>query len=495
MATTNNSSQPQQSQWLLRRRERLRLSRYEMIRQRILLFHRHKCFAILIVLVIVIVYRVNQGLSPSSTVSVFPWSRNTLPFNLRHLPTITSLPPSTEVIQKLNKKLRDPDQILQWLMNQPFLKNGSSRQGMVDRKSAKNKSSREQKKKLVQLTSFGPSGLVIMDKLHRMGELDHVPILTIDTLHLFPETYQLWKACQAKYGKAFHLHVYTPEAIADRKAFDDKYGNDLWHRDPDRYGYLTKYEPTHRALDQLHVGAWMTGRRQSQGGERENLAVLELEEDTGRLKINPLAYWTYDDVWNYIRKYNVPYNELHDQGYKSIGDVMTTRAVGSNDPERSGRFVGLNRTECGMHSHLEKLQELKEEAAANNVAFVKPTLLCEYCTDVDLTSFQSDVVQANVDILLEFYSPLCGACQEFSPSLQRIAKQLANTDIGVYRFDITSSDLSDEMRAQGFQVEVTPTLYFVRHNPLRLSLYEGMHEELAVIDWLEQVSGRSVSNH
>jgi phosphoadenosine phosphosulfate reductase len=94
--------------------------------------------------------------------------------------------------------------------------------------------------------------------------------------------------------------------------------------------------------------AWLNGRRRSQGGARASLPFFEFDVD-GRLKVNPLANWTYDQTWEYIREHNVPYNPLHDQGYKSIGDKMTTFPVGENEPERAGRWQGSSKTECGIH--------------------------------------------------------------------------------------------------------------------------------------------------
>lgn len=157
-------------------------------------------------------------------------------------------------------------------------------------------------------------------------------------------------------------------------------------------------------------------------------------------------------------------------------------------PERSGRFVGLNQTECGMHSHLEKVQKLREKAAQEEQEFVMPTLPCAECHDVDLNNFQADIVQSTErDILLEFYSPLCGACQEFAPTFRRIVAK-AKDKVQISRFDITESDLTDEMQEQGFEVEATPTLYLVQHKPLRLTLYEGDHSEFAILDWLEKMT-------
>jgi phosphoadenosine phosphosulfate reductase len=444
--------QKSQTEWLMRKR-RNRLSRFEITWQRIMLYHRQKCLVVLGLLVLTVVYRTNNNQNTS-------WSLTTTKSNLR-APSKISFPPSEQDLKKLNAELKDPDQILKWAANQ-----------FSDHS-------------LVQFTSFGPSGLVILDKLYRMGLLENIPAVTIDTLHLFPETYDLVTKVRETYSKSLKLHNYTPNGFGTRQKFDDQFGAGLWKADPDTYSQLTKLEPTRRALKDLNVSAWITGRRRSQGGERTDLQVLELDDD-GRLKINPLAGWSYDDVWNYLLEFQVPYNALHDAGYKSVGDVMTSRAVPPTAPERSGRFVGMNTTECGMHSHLEKIKRLREEAEAQDEVFVLPTLPCDDCNDVDLTNFEAQIIQSTqADILLEFYSPLCGACQEFSPTFKGIAKKLkAAPQITVARFDVTESEMTDTMREQGFVVEVTPTLYLVQHDPLRVSLYEGEPNEFDILDWL-----------
>lgn len=114
---------------------------------------------------------------------------------------------------------------------------------------------------------------------------------------------------------------------------------------------MTKVEPTGRALKHFNVDVWITGRRRSQGDLRSTLRVLEKTKD-GRIKVNPLAWWGWDMVWQYIKEHNVPFNPLLNHGYKSIGDVHSTVVVGKEAPERSGRWSGEFRTECGMHTTL-----------------------------------------------------------------------------------------------------------------------------------------------
>jgi len=183
----------------------------------------------------------------------------------------------------------------------------------------------------VQLTSFGPQGIAL---LHHMQELDlirHTHVVTIDTLHLFPETYDL---------------------IAKAKDFfklGDN-GSKLWKVDLQLFEFLTKIEPTRRALNELNVLAWLTGRRRSQAGERSHLPLVEVDQNDNRVKVNPFASWERDQMWQYIRKHNLPYNALHDRGYTSIGDTISTDKSSESDNERAGRWKNVaGKSECGIH--------------------------------------------------------------------------------------------------------------------------------------------------
>jgi phosphoadenosine phosphosulfate reductase len=253
---------------------------------------------------------------------------------------------------------------------------------------------------LVQATSFGPTGLVILDHLSVHNLLDTIPVITMDTLHLFQESYTFYDTVQSHYKKSpLHLTVTKPldmieEPLMSKAEFDDAYSSTLWKTDPKLYTKVTKLEPMQHTLDEWDADMWITGRRRSQGGERGKLDVLEFEpypqdsdmgsaaksssfhSSKGRWKLNPLAYWSYDQVWSYIRNNNVPYNPLYDQGYTSIGDEMTTsKPDKSNEDvepaqlERSGRFAGFGASnkECGLHVEFDlepadmKLADDKEE--------------------------------------------------------------------------------------------------------------------------------------
>ncbi|MEO1391922.1 MAG: phosphoadenosine phosphosulfate reductase [Cyanobacteria bacterium J06634_5] len=196
---------------------------------------------------------------------------------------------------------------------------------------------------LVQSTSF--SLLAVTHMLYE--ELSHpVPVIFLDTLHLFPET--LETAAKAKAFYNLDLHTYQAIGADSAATFAKRYGDKLWEKDVDRFYALTKVEPLERALKDLQVNAWITGRRRDQSETRKHLPIFERTEQ-GRLKINPLANWTRKEVWAYTHAHSVLYNPLHDQGYTSIGDQPLTTPTAAGEDERAGRWRGTQKTECGIH--------------------------------------------------------------------------------------------------------------------------------------------------
>lgn len=196
---------------------------------------------------------------------------------------------------------------------------------------------------LVQTASF--SLLTVTHMLY--AELRHpIPVIFLDTLHLFPETLETVRLAQKKYG--LDLHTYQVPEVKNREAFAEKYGSQLWATDVERFYELTKVEPLQRALKDLNVNAWITGRRRDQSQTRQDLPIFERDAE-GRLKINPLAHWTKKEVWAYIVEQGVLYNSLHDQGYTSIGDEPLTTPTAAGEDERAGRWRGSEKTECGIH--------------------------------------------------------------------------------------------------------------------------------------------------
>ena len=223
---------------------------------------------------------------------------------------------------------------------------------------------------LYQTTALGLSGLVTTDMLSKVAPGQHpIPLIFIDTLHHFSETLSLLDNVKRHYPTA-KFHVFTPKDTPTVAAFNAQNGPELWKTNEPLYDYLVKIEPARRAYKQLNVKAVLTGRRKSQGGARGTLDILEIDE-TGLIKVNPLAKWSFKQVEQYIRENNVPYNELLDKGYRSVGDWHSTAPVKEGEDERAGRWKETQKTECGLHENyfamrvkakLEAVQRAKEEA-------------------------------------------------------------------------------------------------------------------------------------
>ena len=152
-----------------------------------------------------------------------------------------------------------------------------------------------------------------------------IDLIFLDTLHHFNETLDLVERVKEKYPDV-HLHVYKPEGANTAEEFRQMYGEKLWEANDNLYDYLAKVEPAQRAYSELQVKAILTGRRRSQGGQRGDLDIVEIDE-AGLIKVNPMANWSFSQVKDYIDEHDVPYNGLLDRGYKSIGDWHSTRRV------------------------------------------------------------------------------------------------------------------------------------------------------------------------
>lgn len=190
-------------------------------------------------------------------------------------------------------------------------------------------------------TGFGPEGCVIVDLIARL-ELP-VQVFTLDTGLFFPETYELWRTLERRYG--LEVRSVRPEqGVAQQAA---QHGPRLWEREPDRCCGLRKVAPLETALRGL--AAWVTAIRRGQ--TRARASVVQVEPDTrfGLIKVNPLAHWSEADVWSYVQKHDVPVNRLHAQGYRSIGCQPCTSPSAAGEDARAGRWRGTAKTECGLH--------------------------------------------------------------------------------------------------------------------------------------------------
>lgn len=210
---------------------------------------------------------------------------------------------------------------------------------------------------------------VILDAIHKAGLINKIPIVFVDTYTLFPESMAHLREVEKHYG--FEAKVYAAQGCTDQADYISKYGNDYWMKDIDAYDMLCKVEPMNRALKEQDSDCWINGRRRDHGAERAALPVWE-----GK-KMNPLAFWTFEDCWTYLRKHNVPYHPLMDVGFSSLGDMHSTKKVDHKiwftyGGERSGRFQNLQnkdgskKTECGIHTEIKSDDlNIKEDAVAN----------------------------------------------------------------------------------------------------------------------------------
>ncbi len=195
--------------------------------------------------------------------------------------------------------------------------------------------------KLTFATGFGPEGCVLIDLIGRHNL--PVDIFTLDTGLLFPETQTLWRQLEDKYGLTIRA-VRPLQSVDEQSA---KHGDKLWKRIPDQCCKLRKVTPLKTEL--AKADAWITAIRRDQTSERANALVVEWDKKFEMAKVNPLVRWTKQHVWDHLNQYDVPYNKLHDDGYPSIGCMPCTTAVAVGEDDRSGRWRGTAKTECGLH--------------------------------------------------------------------------------------------------------------------------------------------------
>jgi phosphoadenosine phosphosulfate reductase len=182
--------------------------------------------------------------------------------------------------------------------------------------------------KMALACSFQKEEAVLLDLLFEL-EPD-ARVFALDTGVLFPETYDVWRTVEERYGVVI-------------ESWRGEWVEGLWASDPAHCCHLRKVEPLGRALAPLD--AWITGLRREQSPTRANARKLEWDDGHGLWKLNPLADWTEKDVWARIVERELPYNPLHDQGYASIGCTHCTQPGAG----REGRWAGLEKTECGLH--------------------------------------------------------------------------------------------------------------------------------------------------
>ena len=191
-------------------------------------------------------------------------------------------------------------------------------------------------------SSFGAQSAVALHMLTR--QQPDIPVILVDTGYLFPETYRFADALVER----LQLNLKVVRPLVSRAWMEARHGR-LWEQGVvgiDQYNSLRKVEPMRRALDEFGVRTWFTGLRRNQAASRRNTPIVALRNS--RYKVSPLADWTDRDVWLYLKKHDLPYHPLWDEGYVSIGDFHTTSRWEPGMREEDTRFFGLKR-ECGIH--------------------------------------------------------------------------------------------------------------------------------------------------
>jgi len=339
---------------------------------------------------------------------------------------------------------------------------------------------------------------VITHLLDRLGYLKDgkVTIMCVDTYHLFDETMEFMETMEKEYD--FKAEVFAAEGCEDKAAYDKKYGADLWKEDIEQYDKVCKVEPFQRGLKTCKTDVMINGRTRWQGFERAYIDLFENAPIGGGLaKVNPLAYWTFEDTFDYIAKYKILHHPLHAKGYPSMGDAKDTipipgeRHDGSQDgsvrfenfefvgdkskwldyaSERLGRFVGLEnkdgstKTECGIH-----------------VAGAEQTF------DRDLwESGKSKVVEMDKDGMISLkdagkpavavvYAPWCQFCQAMEDNYESLAEELAGS------FDVVKfrGDEEREFVSENFDVKSFPTILVNKGG--KMTKYDSEDRDVAAL--------------
>jgi len=196
-------------------------------------------------------------------------------------------------------------------------------------------------------SSLGAEDMVLTDVILRAGI--PIEIFTLDTGRLHPETLGLLQQVHSHYG--YVIRVYQPDS-ATVERYVSEVGLDAIYRSVElrlRCCEIRKVEPLGRAL--AGKSAWITGLRRKQSVTRANLPLKQFDPGYGLWKFNPLAEWSEHEVWDYLRGHGVPYNPLHDRGFRSIGCAPCTRPTAAGEDLRAGRWwwEDAQTKECGLH--------------------------------------------------------------------------------------------------------------------------------------------------
>jgi len=202
---------------------------------------------------------------------------------------------------------------------------------------------------LTMATAFGAEGCALIDMLVKLAdETGFFPdIFNLDTGYQFPQTLALRERIMEKY----HIHIRLVSATETVAELEKRNGGPMYKTDPDQCCYLRKVVPLHDAVKDFN--AFITAIRRDQTPERALAPIVGVDSKLDLVKVNPLANWTKQQVWDYIEENDVPTNPLHEQGFPSIGCWPCTKAVRPGEDDRAGRWAGSAKRECGLHLPLQ----------------------------------------------------------------------------------------------------------------------------------------------
>lgn len=199
--------------------------------------------------------------------------------------------------------------------------------------------------RLVMTTSFGMEGCALIDMY--AAHQKPLTVVYLDTMFFFPETYELRDRMIERYPHLEFVNRGTTLTPEEQAAV---YGDELWKHNPDLCCKIRKVDPMVEVMNEVDV--WITGLRRSQSNTRAAIKVVEWDWQYQVVKINPLWNWDRAQIWEYIQMHHVPYNELHERGYPTVGCTHCTKPVPGSRPgdySRAGRWAGTGKTECGLH--------------------------------------------------------------------------------------------------------------------------------------------------
>lgn len=231
---------------------------------------------------------------------------------------------TAEQIQQLNEKLKTPQDVLKWALDNLH-------------------------PKIAMASSFGAEDVVVIDMMMKLNP--KARIFTLDTGRLNQETYDVMDEIRNKYN--MNIEVMFPDSNEVEEMVRVN-GMNLFYQSMGNRKLCCGIRKVHPLKKMLStVDGWITGLRADQTEVRSNVNRIEIDpQHNGIIKVNPIIEWTWEQTWDYVKSNNIPYNKLHDKGYPSIGCEPCTRAIKSGEPLRAGRWWWETdpQKECGLHA-------------------------------------------------------------------------------------------------------------------------------------------------